>query len=1062
MSAPPGTTNPCDLSAAKIVEGDYPYRYFHFWTLLYEKGALRPRSAVQDERGRCVLMGWDQEQVLGNWWHALVDEMFTEAAQRGAAYRGRASDWVEDAPGMAKSLPVPLRRSGDPCADLDPLCRPTYRGGSDTPLPQLGQEQMELLPSAEVKEAAAVGRWHDKQLWVTHELELEAHRMQYRSIHEHAREKSRVRSLKDRLQKELAQVKEVSAFVAEDRAISELEIPYAFSASETLKQADRVAQLDNAVAAISAELDVCKSKERALDDEWNRIWNLDENGKLDQKGGLRVPPVGSAAILPWLLLHPAHRSPTFRWYMRTVGGPMLSREAEEALKDESGSTKGAFVAVDLRDVAKREPLLKQLAKRAADGDGDGKSDGDGEFVQSPERARKRGGADAGPAAGPSIEQIVYGKRPRTTESEDAATMDPATWDAPHLRALWRATALLHDVGVKMAHIATFAPAADDVSTSAESFPFFVRPGPDTADASSDAEPPRYRLGPSAETDQPDPKKHELLRYISGCPMQDLEFADTWKRVNSTQESWLFAVGRPAPPDDDEEDGEGGGEARGPLPRMPVTVLTGKGVYSQIGTAELGWHRIRARDDNSSSCNWADALRCEVARLAERLVVEARESTSQTATLLMTALGVSDQADIDRLLPALKSDVASGAWAAAFGILSTFFSRGVVEAMRATSGSTAWYASSDAVGQPGGRLDANPSDDSTEKLEEMTVLWATGLSNMGEWVFEGIERSEDQLTKVQDNLRKSQVMHDFDDTAMREFETMKRACLVLAARTEIGKSGATNEHPPFLAVSARKHGVPQSVFDQQEELMLEQVLGYRAGDSAQLGHFPVGFQRGSQGRVIPLAERANTLAETVFGTLIRNTGMARKWRATLAKRRKREDGVQIFDDHTRDGQTGPPAFHFLDNEHEHVDEAQVRAAYLQKMQEYDEAAFAVWTEDEKTAMAADFVERAMWLRNSFGDINMFPDLDASQSRWPPLNFSAYRSIDEAIMNYCRMLEDKRRFASTLQKAREAWALERTTRAVSTMEPDGYCLGLFAVPPPSTYPLDGGDVKLWVSG
>ena len=624
MSAPPGTTNPCDLSAAKIVEGDYPYRYFHFWTLLYEKGALRPRSAVQDERGRCVLMGWDQEQVLGNWWHALVDEMFTEAAQRGAAYRGRASDWVEDAPRWPSRCrcrcAAPATRVRTPTR-----CAAAYRGGSETPLPQLGQEQMELLPSAEVKEAAAVGRWHDKQLWVTHELELEAHRMQYRSIHEHAREKSRVRSLKDRLQKELAQVKEVSAFVAEDRAISELEIPYAFSASETLKQADRVAQLDNAVAAISAELDVCKSKERALDDEWNRIWNLDENGKLDQKGGLRVPPVGSAAILPWLLLHPAHRSPTFRWYMRTVGGPMLSREAEEALKDESGSTKGAFVAVDLRDVAKREPLLKQLAKRAADGDGDGKSDGDGEFVQSPERARKRGGADAGPAAGPSIEQIVYGKRPRTTESEDAATMDPATWDAPHLRALWRATALLHDVGVKMAHIATFAPAADDVSTSAESFPFFVRPGPDTADASSDAEPPRYRLGPSAETDQPDPKKHELLRYISGCPMQDLEFADTWKRVNTHKKVGSLPLGARRHPTTTRRTARGAARRAAPFRGCRSQCSLGKGFTLKSERPNLGGTAfgrgmtIRAAATGRTRCGarWRDWRSGSSSRLGSR-------------------------------------------------------------------------------------------------------------------------------------------------------------------------------------------------------------------------------------------------------------------------------------------------------------------------------------------------------------------------------------------------------------------------------------------------------------
>lgn len=1064
MSERRATKNPCDSSDAEIVEGRYPYRYYHFWTQLYEKKD-GPKAATPDERGRCIRMAWDQEQVLGNWWHALVDEMFTEAAQRGAAYRGRASDWVEDAPEAARSLPMPLRRSGDPCADPDPQYRPTYRGGSDAPLSltEMEQECIELLPAAELLEGQDGERWLDKQLWLTHELELEAYRMRCKSKTQHDNELQAAVSLQRRLEMELTEIQGVTDFMEIKKQVDADDRPYSLGGKN----------------AIQGELDVCKQKVRALQDERARIW-----GKTKKSGGLRVPPVGSAAILPWLLLHPAHRSPTFRWYMRTVGGPMLTRERQKELEEKTGSTKGAFVTVDLRDVAKRAALLRgeRPTDQGADPEVEDMDTGAGGAKEPDEpdepdeadgnaalpRTRPRKGAGgAVPGTSDAATEGVYGRRVRQTVSEDDDVMDPASWDAPHLRALWRATALLHDVGVKMAHIANVAPPADALSASAKSFPFWVPP--DDAAAA-----PRYRLGPSAETDKPDRKKHELLWYISGCPMKDLEFAGDWELVNKARRSSSAAEDQSEPRDDDpapqsESAAQDQSEPRDdePAPRMPVTVLAKSGVDAQIDAVQIGWHRIRKLDDGSSSCNWADALRCEVARLAERLIVEAEEWTSPGPTLLMMALDVADEGAADKLT-ALKSGTAQEKWTAAFALLGTFFEHGVAEAMRATSDSSRRYASSVAAERREHRFDTNLPDGLTEKVETGLVLEATGLSN-GVEVFAGIGGAIDPLTHVQGKLRTSQRMRTFDTNAMRELKQIKTACFLLAARTELRTSDAPNGDTewrhrrgvPFLAAVAEANDAPQSVFDQQEEVMLGILFGEGDAPIKRRPGFALGTRGGTQGPVIPLAVRARELANRVFGTVIERTGRVRAWRATLARREaRREDGVVIFDDGTPGGQTGPPAFHFLANEGDIVDGETVRRRFIEMMEQKHGAQFGALPPETKTGLATSFFEEATRLRNSFGDINMFPDLYNPGPRWPELNLDEYATLEAAFNHYCKTLKSYRRNASTLQAVREAWALDRTIRTVDTTDPNGYCWSLFSRPPPRKYPLNGTDVDLWV--
>lgn len=995
MSGPSPSNGACDPESTDYVEGDYPYHYYHFWTRLYVK--TERGASERDEKGRCIRMGWDQQQVLGNWWHALVDEMFTEAAQRGAAYRGKASDWVGHASATAQSMPLPLRRAGDPCADPDPKHRPTYRGGSDTPLPQLSQEHIESLPSAEVRGARdGVPRWHDKQLWVTHELELENYRMQHRTPEHHDNETQRVERAERVLEKETSAVAEWLDHKTGRLVYSPLNTPYG-----TLEE-------------LTAELDECKRRKDALVNERKRVWGLLRSKK--PTGGQRVVPVGSASILPWLLLHPAHRSPTFRWYMRTVGGPVVSYSLQDELEELYGSTKNAFVTVDLRDVDRRNGLLQARAReRAQAADAEGSS---------------------------SAEGVDPSKRARQTPPGGGDVLDANTWDALRLRSLWRATALLHDVGVKMAHIAGQAPPAENLSAPAESFPFYVSPNPETPAYYSGDKAPQYRFGPSAEAD---PNRHELLRYISGCPLQDLEFTAEWQKVNSP------------PPDEDR-------------PRVPVTMLVRARAplfetlyaepYSQLDAHKIGWHHIEARADAVGTCNWADALRCEAARLAQRLVDDAQDHKLQTSTLLMMALGVAD-ADADAELNALQNGAEKDQWAAAFAILAEFFKRGVAEAMRATSDSSERYAHAPPAQRQSYRLDVNPAENMTEALEAGRVLEAAGISNAAD-VLDGIETAADKLAYVQDKLRALPASRNVDSDAMRELAQLKTACRVLAARTEIDDLGGTDQHPPYLAATAAANGVPQSVFDKQEEAMLAPFFrGANSEAIFSVRHFAIGARFGSQGPLKPLRAMAADMAKLVFGTEIGSTGVSRKWQATLAKRtEERADGVHVFDDGTAKGQTGPPAFHFLDSEDEPVNEEQVRAEYLLRLQTEDPEAYRALTDEHRTALANRFVGNATFLRNYYGSINTFMRPDAR--RWPTLDLEAHGRIDAAVDALASKLLAKQRFASALQSAREAWALDTAIRAVDAKGPAGFDLLEAATAPPDTYPVNGQEVQLWVPG
>ena len=75
-----------DDAAPMVVQGAYPFTYLHF--------RVRNGPSFTDDAGAKINIKGFTAKLFQNYWHALIDEMWTEAARSGAVLRGDRLEWA--------------------------------------------------------------------------------------------------------------------------------------------------------------------------------------------------------------------------------------------------------------------------------------------------------------------------------------------------------------------------------------------------------------------------------------------------------------------------------------------------------------------------------------------------------------------------------------------------------------------------------------------------------------------------------------------------------------------------------------------------------------------------------------------------------------------------------------------------------------------------------------------------------------------------------------------------------------------------------------------------------
>lgn len=1029
-----------DAAVESAIKGEYPYHYFHFRTRIGQDGE---QGVHTSENGERIQMKIDRSAALGNWWHSFMDEMFTEAAQRGAAYRGSNQDWMErHSPNAIVVRPVVgeqmesllLFTSADVNANPDPESqadRPAYRGGVGLPI-RMTQSDDPQNPARGTDLNQNDLKERTERAGILHEMAMQTFRGKMRYDREDGRRSERLEH---------------------DQKVADARAELAAMEGSSDARSERVSLCDGDGDAI-----MCSPEgRRAMAEAYvaflvrqNEAIVLQEEGRADRN----VRPVGSAAFPPWLMLHPQQRSPTFKWFLRTVGGVLGSN----AVVTHSVSDVNAHHAVDLREVVPRKgaATLDAAAPPAAI---------DGQKAPAPAAAAASG---------------------KKKQKKIKPQFDPASWDAPYMRATWRVAALLYDLGLRMRWMQRYRNPGTRPKgeCTVQCYPFFD--GTDAQGALTSPLPSYVAKGPNVSGDCE--KSHPLLvRFLSGVPLTSTEFPEERRRAEAAQ----VAKGGPtcvtllAKPKKEEP-----------------TLGYEKYVESQRSACKAGWQLMSFNDKNvpEGCSNIAYALRTECARLIDLLSLEHvsdadmmdNEKRAKHIRDLMTlseAMG-NDHPDVyavdedDHMYTWLQTVIPNNLafqrgrvriWAVRR--LREFITRGVKHAMNATT----VLAADDTV-----RYSAMAGLQAQDELDEDTkaALAVCGLANKSKQEFPAqedgngykiqsatmtayrpraqppmatpslVKRAKNYANEVSACPLTQQV-----DAAIRsEFAVMKEICKLLCSRSGMKNNGMT-ESPPWTAMhmneaaqAAANKGEepnpkPQSVFDKEEETYLRTMRQMTDTDLIALERF-ADFSASVSALTEPSKVHARRLLRRFFGTDGPNG--PRRWPWLLNKvsgNHSNDDGLVRYDDGSVQHQTGPAQF--SDPE---------RWKYPDGL-----------TQAERNKFIKDYRLRGIQLCNSWGSMNTYRpvlgELD-SNSRWTlpgaDGNLMEWQwdptQPDTTEQEGLRILTGIAHRNKRIHNARLAWAQETVKQHTSQDGTKINLHGLLTAFPPPTF----NGVQLYVKG
>ena len=265
-AAPAAAAPAAAASAAPLLtaKGQYPFTYLHF--------RIKNGPNFTDETNvECDIAGFGAD-LFAKYWHALMDEMWTEAARAGAVLRGNRLEWTH------------ALRSVAACDRLARLRQPLLTS--------------KLVPDGTITEAEHPWRGGPKQ-------------SQY--------EKTLVGQNDDKAQIDYDQY----AITGDNSYRLRESAGYRQKLLDTKLKDPQTPDLKAKREAVLAEIRAIEAYVQPGKDGMPKKDSL-------EKAHASVRPMGSAAFPPWILVPSQLRSPIYRWKMKTVGGRLVPGDLPEA------------------------------------------------------------------------------------------------------------------------------------------------------------------------------------------------------------------------------------------------------------------------------------------------------------------------------------------------------------------------------------------------------------------------------------------------------------------------------------------------------------------------------------------------------------------------------------------------------------------------------------------------------------------------------------------------------------------------------------------------------------